>query len=326
MLTARSTLSRLFVLSVFASVVVLSACTTGNDASQSGYVIVEADKSNSEQIAKFYLSGLAESQGDVALSNFVVVENGDITIRPDSISVHYPLIGDALRDITNQGRIQWDSFEEIMSQSYYAARQLPPTIDSLIRKFDVDRDNSFVIDVDGVMTTARRHTFIGTENLRAALRAFEQNSDKLVYPVGTVVIGEHIDGDTLVETTAMIKRPDDFWDFAVYDSMGMLADSTQPLSESLAAPAQCTGCHFGKRANEPEKSFPGNAPVGPDGPRKIHMIDPLPSTQLVRFFDEHRRRSDYLLGLYGTLYVNRLMQTSPSDSLIAPFMTRLDQN
>ena len=66
------------------------------------------------------------------------------------------------------------------------------------------------------------------------------------------------------------------------------------------------GCHFGDKLFEPEKSFPMRAEPGPHGPRQVYVEEDLRDEEIVRRFDEHRRRSDTVLGLYTTLFVSSL--------------------
>jgi hypothetical protein len=80
-------------------------------------------------------------------------------------------------------------------------------------------------------------------------------------------------------------------------------------------PTKCVGCHFGTRLFEPEKSFPVAARPGPDGPRGITVQNALPTPSMVGQLDEHRKRSDQILGLYGTLLLNRLTIMGASSEL-----------
>ena len=72
-------------------------------------------------------------------------------------------------------------------------------------------------------------------------------------------------------------------------------------------PTQCAGCHFGSKLFEPEKSDPAAASDGPFGPRAVHVPEPWRSADATALFQEHARRDDGTLGLYGTLYASRLL-------------------
>ncbi|HUF09848.1 MAG TPA: hypothetical protein VMO47_11035, partial [Rhodothermales bacterium] len=119
------------------------------------------------------------------------------------------------------------------------------------------------------------------------------------------IAAHEVAGET-VETTVMTKRPDGFWDFAVYGQDGGIAATTSTPPKELKSPTQCVGCHFGSKQFEPERSFPAHASPGPHGPRQIYVDDELRDLETVKYFDEHRKRSDTVLGLYGTLFVARL--------------------
>ena len=164
----------------------------------------------------------------------------------------------------------------------------------------------FRVELDGVMSTARRHVYVAEDALRHALRRYQQQGERLFYPVGAAIVGEHHLDGAHVETTVMRKRADGFWDFFTYGPDGALALHTQALPRSLKTPTQCVGCHFGVKLFEPERSFPGTAPPGPHGPRAFYVDDALRDRDVVVFFNEHSKRSDTILGIYNTLFVARL--------------------
>ena len=83
----------------------------------------------------------------------------------------------------------------------------------------------------------------------------------------------------------------------------------------LDVPTKCIGCHFGSRLFEPERSFPSDPPPGPDGPRALYFDHPFPDQQLISDLDEHRKRSDLVLGLYGTLVLGKLKSLERDGSL-----------
>ena len=166
------------------------------------------------------------------------------------------------------------------------------------------------------MTAARRRIHVPLAALRTAMAAFP-TSGELAYPVGTWIVGEHVVDGTVVETTVKHRRPDGFWDFAVYGPDGALAPATQTEPRSLRVPTQCTGCHLGQRLFVPEKSFPATASDGPFGPRAIYVPDAWRSREATVLFDEHARRDDGVLGLYATLYAGRLL-AARDDGAITP--------
>jgi hypothetical protein len=118
-------------------------------------------------------------------------------------------------------------------------------------------------------------------------------------------VGEHLEDGAVVETTAMIRRADGWWDFAAYDAGGEPIGEIHGDRGGLAVPTRCFGCHYGDRAFEPEASFPAPAADGPHGPRFVDVPVAWVDPAVVSRLDEHRRRSDGLLGLYATVLVGR---------------------
>jgi hypothetical protein len=148
---------------------------------------------------------------------------------------------------------------------------------------------------------------------------------KLRYPVGTWLIGEHLADGQVVETTVKRRRADGFWDFAVYNADGALAPATTTEPKPLRAPMQCTGCHLGQKRFEPERSFPGHAADGPNGPRAVYVPDAWRRPEAVTRFDEHARRDDGVLGLYATIYTGRLLAERDAGRLAPADAALLDR-
>ena len=107
-----------------------------------------------------------------------------------------------------------DELAAFFQATYAEARVLPPTFDAFRSDAPYAADSAwFTVEVDGVMTSARRRLFVPISALRSALTNYGSNGERLIYPDGTALIGEHwLEGER-VETTAMLKRPDGFWDF-----------------------------------------------------------------------------------------------------------------
>jgi hypothetical protein len=210
-------------------------------------------------------------------------------------------------DADADGQATRDEIRDWVQATYAQARHLPATLGAL----DAERSyrDGFCTLGRGVMTQHARRVCVPEPALRHALQAFA-DSGRIAYPVGTLLVGEHWDttsGDSvLVETTVKQRRADGFWDFAVYDAQGNLANRTQAAPRALNSPTQCVGCHLGQRAFEPEASFPAAAPDGAHGPQVLYVPDAWRDPELVARFDEHRRRDDHVLGLYATFYTAHL--------------------
>jgi hypothetical protein len=284
----------------------LAACNGPSDG-----LPVRLDKSNEEMLLRYYLGGYVAPGGADPVEAGLLVTEGGLAVRPEALPEPYRA---ALRDADGDGTLGWDEFVAFVEATYADARALRPTLDALRADAPYAEGDAawFTVEVEGSpMTAARRRLYVPVAALRQALAGYREAGDRLVYPEGTVIVGEHREDGPVVETTAKRRRADGFWDFAVYDSDGRLAGATATRPRPLRAPIQCTGCHLGRRLFDPDQSFPAPAPDGPYGPRAILTNDAVRAAaaahDLAAVFDEHARRSDGVLGLYATLYTARLL-------------------
>ncbi len=285
-----------------AAVLALAGCGGGPDASA---LRLDVERRDPSPLLTLYLGALLGPNGGDPVAAGLAARDGDAwTLDGPAIAARAPDGAPAI-DADGDGDVDADELTAFAQATYAAARAFPATLDALA----LDTAAAFPLDVSGVMTTARRRVFMPRAALQSALAGYRAAGDRLVYPVGTTVWGAHAAPDG--ETTLMRKRADGVWDFAVYDRAGRLADATSGAPRPLRAPTQCIGCHAGSKLFEPEKSFPRDAPAGPDGPRAVHT--PHRSAAAAAFFDEHARRSDGLLGLYATVYA----AANPQDSAVA---------
>lgn len=301
---------------LLAALAVLAAgCATGPADPQTADAIpLRLDRRDPGPLVRATLGGYVSAEGaDPFAAGLVSGDGDDLTLHPDRLPAD---ARQRLRDLNGDGAIDWDELAGMLDTTYYAARGLPATLDALRAEapYATDDPDWFTVDVDGVMTAARRRIFVPEAALRSAIRAFPE-AGELAYPAGTWIIGEHRIDDAVVETTVKRRRPDGFWDFAVYDGAGALAPATQTEPRALRAPTQCTGCHLGQRLFEPEKSYPAQAPDGPYGPRAYHVPDAWRSAEATALFNEHAARDDGVLGLYATVYVGRLLDARQRGAL-----------
>lgn len=307
----------LYVLALLA-LLPLAACTdTADGPPPSGdRLAVDLDKSNEERLLRYYLGGYLNQEGGDPAEDGLLLTEGGYAINPQRLDVQYRR---KLEDANGDGTLDWDEFAAFVEATYASARNLPRSLDTLrARTGYAEADSSwFTVELDGVMTAARRRIHVPVAAIRSALEGFGTAGDELHYPEGTVLVGEHLIDGEVVETTVKWRRADGFWDFAVYDAAGRLAAGTTTEPKPLRAPTQCVGCHLGQRLFDPEKSFPAPAPDGPFGPRAIHVPSTVRNLQVVQRFDEHAKRSDGVLGLYATLYVSGLI-ADRMDDVITP--------
>ena len=220
--------------------------------------------------------------------------------------------------------IDWDEFASVLGAGHATIRRQPSTLKRLYDDvgYPGKPDEWVRVEVTGVMSTMRRRVAVKRAHLVEALRQFIANGNQVIYPVGTAFVAGHYESDSLREVTAMRKRPDGHWDFFAYASNGKPASQTAARPRPLRVPTQCVGCHFGSKLYEPEKSFPAGAPPGPHGPRTLHVREHEADPDVVRFFAEHRKRSDNVLGLYATIFISRLRH-SRSEGTIETDMAQL---
>ena len=276
------------------------------DVATADRVPVDLDKSNEERLLRYYLGGYVSAEGADPVEAGLMIVDGGLALNPQLLDPAYRI---ALTDADGNGTIGWDEFVAFVEATYADARLFPHTRAELRSTVQWSNDDSvwFTVDVDGVVTEARRRIYVPLETIRAALAGYADAGGHIVYPPGTVIVAEHLDGERILETTVKRRRSDGFWDFAIYDASGRRASHTSTGPRELRAPVQCVGCHLGRRAFDPEKSFPAEAPDGPYGPRALYVSGDLRNATVTAFFDEHAKRSDGVLGLYATLYTARLV-------------------
>ena len=273
--------------------------------------ITGIDGGGAERALRYYAGGLAAPGGADPLATGLLVysDASGYALALDALPGEFAarLLGDG-----PVRALDWKAdLKPVFEETYPGARRLPPTLARLqeeIGKWSPDDPTWFVHEVDGVMTNARRRLFVPTGAAQRAAMAMA-SGETAVYPTGSAIVGEHWLDGSLVETTVKRRRADGHWDFMVYDASGALADGTTTPPRALAAPAKCVGCHLGQKLHQPEKAFPANAPDGPAGPRAVHVPaswrEAVETASLASRFQEHARRADGVLGLYGTLYAAR---------------------
>ena len=220
----------------------------------------------------------------------------------------------------SRSSISSEHLQAAVQSTYYDARKFPKTLPEFNNGWSADTSRTF--EVHGPVTRYLRRITIMEGALQDAIMSYYANGERLYYRTGTVIRAEHVLGDRVVETTAMVKRSDGFWDFVTYDSTGYLTSETRANPRTLATPAQCAGCHLGKKAFEPEQSWPIDAPPAPEGIRKWYSG--ARDIEVAEFFREHALRSDMVLGIYATAYVSDLRMQRGSGMPDSSAMTLLD--
>jgi hypothetical protein len=287
----------------------VSACG-GERSLPDGFVRLDLEKANSHQLVRFYLGGFYRPvEADPFDTGLVVERDGSLLASTTGLQRLDPDAAVALIAAADGGVVGWDEFVGFVDATYNSARQPWASLEELRAESGYDSLSAewFTVRVRGVMSVAERVVFIPTRSIREAVASYAANGNEVRYSPGTVIVAEHYLEGRFDEATVMSRRGDGFWDFFVYDAEGRLATATRPRPKSLQSPTQCVGCHLGSKLYEPERSFPAEAPPGPHGPRYIRGVRAPVSSDVVALFDEHRRRSDGVLGVYVTLYASELL-------------------
>ena len=282
------------------------------------YLRMNIDKAGAGRLVRYYFGGYVEPEArDPLKQGLVVQKGGSYYVNLDSMVSYHPQVARQMRAASGGNALTWEELVPVIQETYYEARGVPEALQQLRNEtsYPGDEQEWFSVEIDGVMTTARRHVYVPIAALRYALQHYHENDKQLLYPVGTTMIGDHVQEGKRLETTVMRKRADGFWDFFTYGPDGGLVSRTQTPPRELKSPTQCVGCHFGSKLFDPEESYPAEAHPGPRGPRRLHVGDAMRDAVVARFFQEHRKRSDMVLGLYNTLFVAKLRAEKRSGDL-----------
>ena len=288
-----------------------AGCSPAADTSmESSGIRFDLDKEDEERLLLFYLGSYVDSpvMDPVGTGLLEKREKTWYLLDPSQLQGVDSLVIELYSESILTGTISWSSFESFISRTYYEAREAPHSVAEIRESVGdwADSEAWFSVELSGSMTSYRRKIFVPKSNLQAAVQRLQSASDEILYDVGTLFIGEHYDQGLKVETTAMVKRSDGFWDYFAYDGSGNLTSELYKEPDNMIVPIQCTGCHFGDRLFEPERSFPALARPGPNGAREVYVEESWKNPNIVSELREHGRRSDTILGLYATLYLSNL--------------------
>jgi len=279
------------------------------DPDLNGAVQIDLGKQEQDDLIAFYIGGLL-SEGTSVGSAAVFDGSAWWLKKPVDIDDESAL-SVLFRAAGPDARLEWEEFEPVVRSTYYFVRKAPQSLSDLRDQFgDWQKDSWFTHELKGQMSPYKRRLSVPEEDLLWALESMSSPSDSIVYRPGTAIVGEHIVSGEIEETTVMVKRLDGYWDYFAYGSDGRLAPTVFKEPDPLLVPTQCFGCHYGDRAFEPERSFPFSARPGPSGVREVFVPESMKSAAIAKTLSEHARRSDHVLGLYGTLYLASLNHKS----------------
>ena len=292
----------------------VAGCTsrTGSDDSRlpsedaGSMVPINFDGNNADQLLRFYFgSFLGPEGGDPVEAGILEKREKTWYLRsPHSVDGIPASLQQLYETASRAGELSEDALEAFIQSTYYEARDFPATLEEMLERDGFwSEPEWFRIDVQGSMVSLRRTTWIRRSDIEKALDRMEKLDDPVMYDPATLIVGEHLEGSRTVETTLMKKRQDGFWDYWAYDEDGRLTDVVRKDPRDMLVPTRCTGCHYGDRLFEPERSFPALARPGPNGERALYIPEQWRNADLSSTMQEHARRSDTVLGLYATLFL-----------------------
>jgi hypothetical protein len=294
-------------LQLHALLLLLTGCSTTSDR-----VHIPLEGSQGKTIAHFY-SGMI--RGD-KYEELIVEDSTGLGLRLSALRTVSPRLSSTLDKIREGGdrlnRDQWNLFLKVVVEQ---STPFPETLAELFPSGlpHTMEDSYFRLKVYGAMTTLQREIYVPKQALEDGLLKYWDRGGMLQYPAGTVIAAYHKNssGATL-ELTVKKRRSDGFWDFGVYDSSGRNVRHSSSPPTSYSAPVQCVGCHLGTMLYEPEESFI----IGREGKTEgeyLVLEDRLRNPKLVELLDEHTRRSDHVLGVYGTVYLTEILNLPLSE-------------
>lgn len=304
-----------------------NASQTSSVDSEDGLVPIEMESSDADRLLKFYFGGFVGPEGGDPIEAGILekrektwfLRNEEAWTGALSATAR-SYLKDLLTEAAETGSVSESMLESFVGESYYSVRPFPGSLDSLIVvEGSWAEPEWFRVSLKGSMVPLDRITWVRRTHIESALDRMDSLSDEVIYDTGTLFVGEHENGDSIVETTFMRKRADGFWDFWAYGASGELVDRVRKEPRDMLIPTRCTGCHYGDRQFEPERSYPGEARPGPRGARAFYIPSTWRSAELASALQEHARRSDTILGLYATLY---LAEAASSDSGASAYLEK----
>ena len=306
-----------YVRAALVAALIVAGCAAPEDGDRPSGLQIDLDRKGERVLLEFYLGGYVPGRASDPFATGLVVESGGDYFIPDSVLASEVGANLApLETVAGEERIVgWDGFERFILDTWPDVRGAPETVQTARQRYGdwSDETSWFTMEVTGSMSPYRRRIAVPRSALRHALDGMGTLDDPVIYPIGTVFVGEHVVDARVVETTFMVKREDGLWDYFAYGADGRWTETIENEPNDLNVPTQCVGCHFGSRQFEPERSFPAEARPGPSGPRLVHVEPGLRTTGIAERIQEHLRRSDTILGLYATLYLSRLRATDTGE-------------
>ena len=234
-----------------------------------------------------------------------------------------------LRQIAAQkapaGEMSLDEVQAYLQTHYYELTRPYPTLQALQHEHPYRNNPDWLtVPVDSATFFRRRVLRINKDRVADALTAYFDNHDRLIYPEGTIIVAESLDkSGKFVDAEVLRKRRDTFWNFAVYDQEGRLANKALAFNEdgdpeygskSFVVPNSCALCHRIDRLDlSGDPDSPVVSPVRgffhrlPARVPQIHLgpeyYDHMAFTELT---EANAKVKDGVFGVYGSLLLSEL--------------------
>jgi formylglycine-generating enzyme required for sulfatase activity len=223
------------------------------------------------------------------------------------------------------GEMSLDEVQAYLQRHYYELTRPYPTLQALLHDHPYRNNPDWLtVPVDSATFFRRRVLRINKDRVADALTSYFDNHDRLIYPEGTVIVAESLDkSGNFIDAEVLRKRGDTFWNFAVYDKEGRLANKALAFNEDgepqygskgFVVPNSCALCHRIDRLDlSGDPDSPVVSPVRgffhrlPARVPQIHLgpeyYDHMAFTELT---EANAKVKDGVFGVYGSLLLSEL--------------------
>src|SRR5262245_13175185 len=223
------------------------------------------------------------------------------------------------------GEMSLDEVQAYLQTHYYELTGPYATLQALLHDHPYRNNPDWLtVPVDSATFFRRRVLRINKDRVADALTAYFDHHDRLIYPEGTIIVAESLDkAGNFIDAEVLRKRGDTFWNFAVYDKEGRLANKALAFNEDgdpeydqkgFVVPNSCALCHRIDRLDlSGDPDSPVVSPVRgffhrlPARVPQIHLgpeyYDHMAFTELT---EANAKVKDGVFGVYGSLLLSEL--------------------
>lgn len=205
------------------------------------------------------------------------------------------------------GQLTFPAFSPVAEKLYGPRRAPPGKLAGLLALAQRDSDPDWVpVDVKSLITRSQRRIWFHARRVLETTVTAMESSSALKFPLGTIFFAEHHDAQgVLTETHALVKRPDQEWDYLLYNAQGDVQSNSHEV-QGLRSPTSCFACHRNAGRPSPFREFP-DAAAAVDGftPEVVLSLSEA-EREICRAFARPGPREDHLHGVYGGIAALRL--------------------